>query len=170
MAGIRTRFDINLEVDDEIFNVQVRLLTRKEEIKYKKQRKQHENSEAKNDAIRLEHKRDLRKLKDKRAELEDNRELFAIEEDASVRQELILERGELRRMIGELEEKTETYTDPGTEPIDEAVETMAKEQYDLLVSGEDKERLSDFVDEMGIAYATLWVILNTNIAQARKKK
>jgi len=170
MAELKTRFPIDMVVDGESFDITVRQMNRQEQVQFKKKAKKHTKTEEENDLLRSQYQKKMRELGSKRAELQDNIELSRLEDDPETKRGFIKERSKLREQIAELEKETDTFTLPDASGVFDIVEQAAKDQYDLLVTGPDKERLAKHIEELGVSYADLWDVLNQNIAAARKKK
>jgi len=171
MPAIFLSHNIEITVGDETFPLTVRRATKKEEQKLKAMLKAEQKKSEAQDAERRAYEKKMRRLNSLRSELRDNQELFALEDDADVKKELLSERRTLRADIAAIEAETESYEQPDFEKVIASFDVIPKARFEMLVEGEGKEPLLKLLDEYGsISYADLWSIINAGIAEAQKKK
>jgi len=158
---IKTKYDVTIAIDEREFNVVLSEPKKqdKEELKAL--------SESRLETFKL---RDAlsAKLAEKTEEYELNKQLLK-EVGLVDKAKLLWEQKELNRELHTLRKELGDL-DAGSASIDEALESLFKKRFDLLVSGADKEALKSVVETHGVAYRELFVELGKLVAEEREKK
>ena len=163
--------NIDLEIGDKTFSIQVRRANSKDEQTLEAFLKK-EKAKAKDaDSARKKKAKKLKKIKQLQEELSDNKELSVMEEERSEKRALIVERKALRKEIKVLEDEVESYEEQDVSIMIKSFDAVPKKQFDLLVGGEGKDALVSLLDTYpNISYTDLWAVINEAVAEAHKAK
>ncbi|GKH61189.1 hypothetical protein CE91St25_15250 [Campylobacter ureolyticus] len=157
---IRTNYKVSLSIDGEVFDLVI-----KEPNKSEK-----EALETKANESMLA----LNKLQSLNDELNLNESIIKTNDDL-IRQNgsldktnLLLENKELLRKNAAI--KKELLDLQNQSEISSSLERLFRLRSELLISGEDKERLFKTLDAKGVKYENLWQHLNSEILKENEKK
>jgi len=166
---LRTKYNITLEIDDEQFFIEVKEPSKTEKIKLEKHledktsifKKQIENEkEAETLTIEIEEAEEL---------LNTNKELSR-ESGIIDKLSLLLENKKLTSKISELKKRRSSIEKIDIKAMNTAFEEVAKEKYEILVSGNDKEKLKEYMKNNGVSYSLLWEEMQKEVLKAHEKK
>lgn len=167
---IQTKYDVTVQINDQEFKIAVRDPNRKEKLLLEKTAK--DKTAVFENEIKKE--KELNELK---IELDECKNLFETNKELlrdggiTSRIATLLENKSLAKKISELEKKRASYNiSLNAQKIDEAFESVAREKYDLLISGEDKATLLSACEEYGVSLQQIWQEIAKEAAKAMEKK
>ncbi|MGE4510643.1 MAG: hypothetical protein AB7D43_06050 [Sulfurimonadaceae bacterium] len=158
---IKTKYDVAIMIDEREFNVVLSEPKKQDKEELKALSESRLESFKMRDALSA-------KLAEKTEEYELNKQLLK-ESGIVDKAKLLWEQKELNRELHTLRKEINDL-DAGSASIDEALESLFKKRFDLLVSGADKEALKSVVETHGVAYKELFVELGKLVAGAQEKK
>ena len=157
---ITTEYKINLKIDDEVFELEIKDPSKKEK----------EALEAKaNQSMKV-----LNELQNLNDELSLNESIIKTNSDlikqnsALDKTKLLLENKEL--LIKNAAIKKDLSDLQNQDDISANLERLFRLRSELFISGGDKERLFKTLDEKGVRYESLWEHLNKEILKENEKK
>lgn len=158
---IKTRYNLTLEIDNESFNI-----TLSEPNAAQKE----EMTLLANESSAIYEKRALlqSELDEKIEEYELNK-LLTKESGVIDKVKLLLEQKKLNKEIYALH-KCIAEIDKSNTNINEALNTLYKKRFDLLVSGADKVKLKEAIENKGVEYRVLFGALGKLVIEAKEKK
>jgi hypothetical protein len=162
---IKTKYDVAIMIDEREFNVVLSEPNKQDKEELKAISESRLESFKMRDALSA-------KLTEKTEEYELNKQLIkdvGFEVNLGVKAKLLWEQKELNRELHTLRKEISDL-DAGSASIDEALESLFKKRFDLLVSGADKESLKSVVETHGIAYKELFIELGKLVVEAKEKK
>lgn len=158
---IKTKYDVAIMIDEREFNVVLCEPKKQDKEELKALSESRLESFKMRDALSA-------KIAEKTEEYELNKQLLK-EVGLVDKAKLLWEQKELNRELHTLRKEISDL-DAGSASIDEALESLFKKRFDLLVSGADKEALKSVVETHGVAYKELFLELGKLVAEAKEKK
>lgn len=158
---IKTKYDVTIAIDEREFNVVLSEPKKQDKEELKALSESRLETFKMRDALSA-------KLAEKTEEYELNKQLLK-EVGLVDKAKLLWEQKELNRELHTLRKEINDL-DAGSASIDEALESLFKKRFDLLVSGADKEALKSVVETHGVAYRELFVELGKLVAEVQEKK
>ncbi|QKF64557.1 hypothetical protein [Campylobacter corcagiensis] len=164
---IKTRYSINFIVDDESFNIEVKDPSLKEKkeledmtLKSREALDEFNSMNAKKQTLlsQIEYKKELIRV---------NKELL---KQSPNKFELLSENKTILKEIADLDAKLKSLKDINLEKINDELESVLEYKNNLLISGDDKERLLSALKEKGISNQKFWEILGLEVAKEMEKK
>ncbi|MCI6641971.1 hypothetical protein [Campylobacter sp.] len=165
---IRTKYNIELNIDDEVFHIEVREPNLKEKKELELSVK--ESKELLNSLSENENKRANlnRQIKENTEMIEINKELS--KQSIKDKFSLFLENKTLIKKNKELNLELNKLKLPDFTEIDTKFENALNIKNEMLISGIDKEKLLNALKQKGIKNSYFWDILSKEIAKEQEKK
>jgi hypothetical protein len=167
---IQTKYNITIQLNDDEFKIAVRDPSRKEKQFLEKLAK--DKTAIFEDEMKKEREANSLKIEldEAKSLYETNKELLK-EGGITNRLATLLENKSLAKKISELETKRASLAiNINAQKIAEAFELVAKEKYELLISGDDKTALLSACEEQGVSLTQLWQEIAGEAAKALEKK
>lgn len=157
---ITTEYKINLKIDDEVFELEIKDPSKKE--KQALEAKANQSMKALNELQNLNDELSLNE-----SIIKTNSDLIK-QNSALDKTKLLLENKEL--LIRNAAIKKDLSNLQNQDDISANLERLFRLRSELFISGEDKERLFKTLDEKGVRYENLWQHLNSEILKENEKK
>ena len=157
---ITTEYKINLKIDDEVFELEIKDPSKKE--KEALEAKANQSMKALNELQNLNDELSLNE-----SIIKTNSDLIK-QNSALDKTKLLLENKEL--LIKNAAIKKDLLNLQNQDDISANLERLFRLRSELFISGEDKERLFKTLDEKGVRYESLWEHLNKEILKENEKK
>jgi hypothetical protein len=167
---IRTKYDITVQINEQEFRICVRDPNSKEKQLLEKLAREKtaifEDDIAKEkelNAIKIE-------IEEIKTLLETNKQLLK-EGGITDKIKTLVENKSLAKKLTELEKKRlQNSVNLNSLKISEAFEAVARERYEMLVSGADKNSLRAACEEQGVSLQQLWREIGDEVQKALEKK
>lgn len=157
---ITTEYKINLQIDDEVFELEIKDPSKKE--KQALEAKANQSMKALNELQNLNDELSLNE-----SIIKTNSDL--IKQNSTLdKTKLLLENKEL--LIKNAAIKKDLSNLQNQDDISANLERLFRLRSELFISGGDKERLFKTLDEKGVKYENLWEHLNKEILKENEKK
>lgn len=157
---ITTEYKINLKIDDEVFELEIKDPSKKE--KQALEAKANQSMKTLNELQNLNDELSLNE-----SIIKTNSDLIK-QNSALDKTKLLLENKEL--LIRNAAIKKDLLSLQNQDDISANLERLFRLRSELFISGEDKERLFKTLDEKGVRYESLWEHLNKEILKENEKK
>lgn len=157
---ITTEYKVNLKIDDEVFELEIKDPSKKE--KQSLEAKANQSMKALNELQNLNDELSLNE-----SIIKTNSDLIK-QNSALDKTKLLLENKEL--LIKNAAIKKDLLSLQNQDDISSNLERLFRLRSELFISGGDKERLFKTLDEKGVRYESLWEHLNKEILKENEKK
>lgn len=166
---IKTRFTIQVEIDGKIFTVTVKELNPTEKKKL-------EIISKENDSMIEEESEKGKKREELSISIDEiqsiidtNKELLK-EVGIVDKLSLLLENKRLSTDLARLKKEKMNVDIPNFTKVNEVLEKIYKEKFNLAVEGEEKESLKCTAEENNVSYSSIWEEIDNEIKEQTKKK
>ncbi|MFV0481845.1 MAG: hypothetical protein ACK5LP_07665 [Campylobacteraceae bacterium] len=166
---LRTKFDVSILIDDQEFKIEVKEPSKKETILLQnitKEKTSFFNNDDANKKRRIEI--DI-EIEEAESLLEANKEML-LEIGTMGRFKILQENKILSSKIASLKKEKNSIPAIDIMEINKAFDDVMRYKYDLLVYGQQKDLLKNYIEERGITFVALWNELQNEISKAYEKK
>jgi hypothetical protein len=166
---IQTKYKTSIEINDKTYVVTVKDPSTAEKIKLEKAAE--EKLAPLKENVEEERKKAVidTQIEEIAYTLEINKEMI-LESKIADKLSLLLENKSLNKRLSELKKERANIKDVDIKAINDTVEALNKNKFDLLITGEDKQALKNACEDEGVSFTTLWDEIRKEVLKEQEKK
>ena len=158
MSEFFTKADIDLKIDGQVFHITARRLKKQEEKSLKKEYGLYETVKKVEKGMS-----EIRRLEDANAIDRELADAIGGDERVKILKRIQKRMAKIETIAGEIEGDKYRY-----EEVEDEVESINRKRFDLMVSGDDKDKVAEYGENYG--YGPLIDAITVAFSEALKKK